>query len=131
MVGLPDTFQISLGRDNTRSIKLEEDRLRKPERTQDGNLTVEGREQLLRGDVVCSPLDVRAESNSLTRSVVGTYEIGWLVALSIWLSQRLNKRLGVTQNHIDLRVLADYRNLVFFSIISYIMLKLFLTGVFS
>ena len=125
LVGLSDTYQIYPGREDGAGDPnlLNGQGDRKPARTKDGRLTEEGRDQLLRGEVVCSPLDVRIETDPMKRTVVGTHEIGWLVTCLTWLSIWLNGQLGLPTYQINLRFLADYRNLAFTCLFGYIVLN--------
>ena len=92
------------------------DRRPKPSRNKDGTLTEEGRMQLIRGEAVCSVLDVHAKNDYYTRRkhvVVGTYEVAILVEVFMQLSDWINDRLILPWGwKIELRCLADYRNLV-------------------
>jgi hypothetical protein len=72
--------------------------------------------QLIRGEAVCSVLDVHAKNDYYTRRkhvVVGTYEVAILVEVFMQLSDWINDRLILPWGwKIELRCLADYRKLV-------------------
>jgi hypothetical protein len=76
-----------------------------------GNLTAEGRKQLLSGNLLLSPSDVHFIGDPL-RARRTSYEIPFLVPITIELSDRLNKKFGWEKGW-NLRFLADYRNLLF------------------
>jgi len=71
-----------------------------------GVLTERGKEQILRGQRVCSNLDVDFEGGEWDRPV-RSWESAVMVVLSKWLSQYLNYKLG--WESINLRFLASYR----------------------
>ncbi|GKY96046.1 hypothetical protein MPSEU_000564900 [Mayamaea pseudoterrestris] len=127
LVNLPDTYQIFPGRDRAHGSDDDQD-TRTPARTKEGMLTEEGRERLLRGEVVCSPLDVQSDNELLDQAVIGSYEFAWLVTLFVSLSIRLNKWLGFSTGRINLRFLADYRNLSFCCVFGYVATSVMLLG---
>jgi hypothetical protein len=99
-----------------------------PTRTKDGVLTRFGRELLLSGTVKLNPDEVEFSGDS-TRSKVRSYEIPVLVDLTLWASDALNERLGLTLQgkgkfKIDLRFFADYRNCLFAVVTMYFLLMI-------
>jgi hypothetical protein len=96
-------------------------------RTKDGSLTTMGREQLLAGHIKLNPDEVQLCGNPM-RVKVKSYEIPFLVDLSLCASDWLNELLGFTngkgQFQINLRFFADYRNLIFVAMTLYITLRL-------
>jgi len=129
----PPTKAGSKARSATTSTAAAED---KPlVRSEDGTLTQLGRETILRGETKCSLSDVSYRGDKMRDTLVGTYEVSNLVMLTIRLSDYLNAKLGLAQEpegddkagkvdeqavwlkrfRINLRFLADYRNLLFLS----------------
>lgn len=111
----------------------------KPRRTSDGQLTQTGRQQVVRGTTKCDPSEVAYIGDKMY-AVVGSHEIPLLVKLFVWLSNWCNIKLGLvtevdakdgTQRvekvmgfRVNLRFMADYRNLIFVTIVCYFALKL-------
>jgi hypothetical protein len=97
-------------------------------RAKDGALTTVGREQLVAGCIKLNPDEVRLFGDPM-RVKVKSYEIPFLVDLTLWASDSLNEFLGFTkgkgQFRINLRFFADYRNSIFVAIILYVILRLF------
>lgn len=98
-------------------------------RTKDGTLTSVGREQVVTGYIKLSPDEVRFCGDPM-RLKVKSYEIPFLVDLTLWASDSLNELLGLTkqgegQFRINLRFFADYRNSIFVATIFYVILLLF------
>jgi hypothetical protein len=98
-----------------------------PLRDDDGNLSELVRQQIIRGEIKkCDPATV-PYLGDLMRARVSSYEISFLVTLAIWASDEINSRLGFSGKpgtfRVNLRWFADYRNLGFFVITSYILLK--------
>lgn len=98
-------------------------------RTKDGTLTSVGREQLLAGYIKLNPDEVRYYGDPM-RLKVKSYEIPFLVDLTLWASDSLNELLGFTkqgegQFRINLRFFADYRNSIFVATVFYVILRLF------
>jgi hypothetical protein len=109
-------------------------------RTEDGLLTQQGRQQLLSGRYKCSPTEIKYVGDSMGARIK-SHEIGFLVPLTIELSNWANKKCGfskdevgrdstghrdtdglikrineqnaATQFRFNFRHLTDYRNLVF------------------
>lgn len=88
-------------------------------RTDEGILTEAGRDQILRGRVKCNPADIKYIGDKMTARVT-SHEIALLVTLTIALSNWLNNKLGLIDKdkaplpfRINLRFLADYRNILF------------------
>jgi len=99
-------------------------------RKENGELTDYAREQLLAGQVKCDPAEVPYRGDKMRRRV-GKYEISVLVELSLWASDRLNKRWGLSKDddgtfRINLRFLADYRNTLFLVLALYLLFKIML-----
>jgi hypothetical protein len=76
-----------------------------------GNLTAEGRKQLLSGNLLLTPSDVHFIGDPL-RARQTSHEIPCLVPITIALSDWLNKKCGWEKGW-NLRFLADHRNLLF------------------
>jgi len=117
-----------------------------PVRAQDGLLTDQGRVQIVRGIAKCNPADVSFDGDKM-HAIVGTYEIAILVKLFLALSFYLNKKLGWMEEveadvggkktkttkegkvimgvrlRVNLRFLADYRNIIFLYFVQYIYFK--------
>lgn len=98
-------------------------------RTKDGTLTSVGREQLLAGYIKLNPDEVRYYGDPM-RLKVKSYEIPFLVDLTLWASDSLNELLGFTkqgegQFRINLRFFADYRNSIFVATVFYVIMRLF------
>ncbi|KAL7473019.1 hypothetical protein ACHAXS_013392 [Conticribra weissflogii] len=121
-----------------------------PERGPDGKITDRGREQIAVGLRKCNPLDVRYIGDPML-SRVKSYEVSALVDLTVSLSKYLNKRLGLVPDvtgdeldarqklflemerykrtvfRINLRFLADPRNVILLSILFWFVLKVYST----
>ena len=98
-------------------------------RTEDGTLASVGRENRVDGNIKLNPGEVRFHGDPM-RMKVTSYEIPFLVDLTLWASQYLNERLGFTNNgkgrfRINLRFFADYRNSIFVVTTAYVLLRLF------
>jgi hypothetical protein len=98
-------------------------------RTKEGTLTSVGREQLVAGYIKLNPDEVRFHGDPM-RTKVTSYEIPFLVDLTLWASDSLNELLGFTKQgegrfRINLRFFADYRNSIFVATILYVVLFLF------
>ena len=83
-----------------------------------GVLTEHGKAQVISGERVCKPNDIFLVKGDAMHGSVKTHEISWLVPLTIWASEYLNSRLnleGTAQAGLrfNLRMLADYRNILF------------------
>lgn len=121
-------------------------RVSSPERMKEGLLTERGKQQILSGERVCRPQNVFGLGDPMNARV-RSYEIPFLVYWSIFASRWLNAWLGLTphdalshqtsrcgndnvlkllregeesQRHwirINLRFLADYRNLIFLALL--------------
>ena len=148
IVGFPIGYEILSSEANTtrgtRGATVESSEIR----TSQGLLTEEGRQQVLTGQLKCSPADVHYVGDKM-QARLRTYEIAVLVTLTNFLSRWLNERFGLlppTQDNkaspkkqtqfqknlqeqdaikgfrFDLRWFADYRNLCF---------ALFVTFLFS
>ena len=61
-------------------------------------LTKHGNMQVLSGKRQCNPLDIPSTGDPMLSSVIGTYEIPFLVHLTIHLSNWLNKKCGFAKN---------------------------------
>jgi hypothetical protein len=103
-------------------------------RTQDGLLDEKGLQQIFAGATKCSPADVAYRGDKML-SRVGSHEISFLVDFTVWLSNRVNKKLGLglTGNcekkgkqkfRFSFRFLADYRNILFMWATFYFILKI-------
>jgi hypothetical protein len=117
IVGFPSTYQVfpkgvqaaAAERDTTTAS----DRAF-PMRTPDGQLTEQAREQIVKGEAKCDPADVSFVGDKMYGSV-RPHEVGWLVVAFVYLSDAVNEKLGwdaSTLVRINLRFLADYRNLL-------------------
>lgn len=104
-----------------------------PSRTQDGLLDEKGQQQIFAGATKCSPADVAYRGDRM-RSRVGSHEISFLVDVTVWLSNRVNKKLGLELGdngekkgkqkfRFSFRFLADYRNILFLWAAAYFILK--------
>jgi hypothetical protein len=90
-----------------------------PDRDADGKLTDLGRRQIKAGLCKCNPMDVRYIGDPMLARVK-SYEIPALVELTIRISNYLNDKLGLVPHYrfrINLRFLADSRNIIFFFIV--------------
>mmetsp|Transcript_179 Transcript_179/g.242 ORF Transcript_179/g.242 Transcript_179/m.242 type:complete len:839 (-) Transcript_179:263-2779(-) len=126
IAGLPSDYQC-VGAAPCRSIVDDNDGQRNFGpllRTKSGTLTDEGRSRLIAGEIKSRPVDV------VTRGVLQmdnfqkpatSYELSWLVPLTIELSNHLNLKFGFSV--INLRFFADYRNLIFLCFASWIVIK--------
>jgi hypothetical protein len=105
-----------------------------PSRTQDGFLDERGQQQIVAGATKCSPADVAFRGDKM-RSRVGSHEISFLVDFTVWLSNRVNKKLGLglvdngkqkgkQKFRFSFRFLADYRNILFLWAVFYFILKI-------
>lgn len=111
----------------------------RPERFANGSLTDRGREQILSGAVKCDAIDVALIGHS-GPGRIKSYEISPLVTIAMQLSEWLNDKIGLstgddlkrgetnfgrTSNSsrfaIDLRFLADYRNLLFIAFMAWLL----------
>lgn len=98
-----------------------------------GILTDYGREQLLSGEVTYDPNDVLYIGERMTSSPK-SHELAWLVPLSIRASGYLNSKLGlvgekdtkISSVRINLRFLADYRNIMFLLITVWLWIRFLL-----
>jgi hypothetical protein len=102
-------------------------------RNPDGTLTDYGRQQLLTGQWKCTTDDIITLQDPM-RAEVRSYEISVLVVLTVMLSDYLNEQLKLDggghhqheQRHqqkyfrINLRFLADYRNILFIGLILFV-----------
>jgi hypothetical protein len=90
------------------------------------NLTEYGRQQLLLGSAKINPDDDVPYRGDLMRSRVGSHEIAVLVALTTQISNSLNKKLGLSMPgwRFNLRHFADYRNILFWFVVGYLVLKM-------
>lgn len=99
-----------------------------PLRTSDGQLTEQGRQLIVNGEAKCNPADVSFVGDKMYGSV-RPHEMGWLVVGLVYLSDSLNGKIGwnaSTMVRINLRFLADYRNLLASLLTLYIISKLYI-----
>lgn len=100
-----------------------------PSRTQDGLLDEKGQQQIFAGAAKCNPADVAFRGDKM-RSRVGSHEISFLVDFTVWLSDRVNRKLGLRLGEkkgkfrLSFRFLADYRNILFLWATFYFILKI-------
>ena len=66
-------------------------------RDKNGQLTEYAREQLLQGRIKCDPAEVPFRGNPM-RGRVRTYEIPWMVTMTILASDWVNERCGLSVN---------------------------------
>lgn len=99
-----------------------------PERQKTGELTFRGRQQLLRGLVKSNPA-ITPHQRDRMRMRVMTYEIAMLVSLTVWISDIVNERFGFPVKsglygsfRVNLRFLADYRNLLSILLFTYVVI---------
>mmetsp|Transcript_8990 Transcript_8990/g.19409 ORF Transcript_8990/g.19409 Transcript_8990/m.19409 type:complete len:789 (-) Transcript_8990:564-2930(-) len=113
-----------------------------PDRTIEGSFSGKGRDEVVGGVVKCNPEDIAFMGDTMNAKVQ-SHEIGFLVHQSVKVSNFLNSSLGlqstndnrgsgdgifaILPHRINLRFLADYRNLIFFSPLIW----WFLGGIFS
>ncbi|GAX26461.1 hypothetical protein FisN_1Lh712 [Fistulifera solaris] len=93
-----------------------------PERTSEGTLSMKGREEVLNGWVKCNPTEIPLKGDPM-RVAVKTYELSFVVGLTLALSDHLNENFGFSEKsafRFNLRFLADYRNLLATAICCYI-----------
>jgi hypothetical protein len=91
-----------------------------------GVLTDYGKEQLISGEVTCSPDDVLYVGERMSSSPK-SHELAWLVPLTIRGSDYLNSRLGLEKSvRINIRFLADYRNLLFLVLVLWLWIRFLL-----
>ena len=92
-----------------------------------GVLTEHGKIQLITGAITCKPSDLSYRTDTLHGSVQ-SHEVGWLVPLTIRASEYLNSRMGLEGTklalRINLRILADYRNLLVLAVTLWLWLRL-------
>lgn len=96
-------------------------------RTKAGELTDYGREQLVLGTIRLRPDDMALGGDKL-RANLKSHEISVLVDLMVWASDFLNERFCLSTHssiRINLRFFADYRNLAFVTIVTFLLVKLF------
>ena len=98
-------------------------------RTKEGALTSVGRDQLVAGYIKLNPDEVRFSGDPM-RIKATSYEIPFLVDLTLWASDSLNEIFGFTKHgegqfRINLRFFADYRNSFFVAAILYFVMLLF------
>ena len=131
MVGLPADYQVfpRLEEGNRAASARREPKpgaeLGGPIRTRDGLLTAHGRAQVILGQVKCNPAEVRAVGDPM-RGLVRSHEIALLVTALVGCSDWATAKLGlagVPGRRINLRFLADYRNLGFVLVSTYILFK--------
>jgi hypothetical protein len=92
-----------------------------------GILTEHGKLQVISGAITCKPSDLSYSTDSLHGSVQ-SHEVSWLVPLTIRASEYLNSRMGLEGTklslRINLRILADYRNLLVLVVTLWLWLRL-------
>jgi hypothetical protein len=96
-----------------------------PQRTSEGTLSMKGREEVLNGWVKCKPVEISLKGDPM-RMAVKTYELSFVVGLTLALSDQLNERFGFSEKsafRFNLRFLADYRNLLATVICCYIVFR--------
>lgn len=131
IVGVPVSFDLLSLKKHAMSLELKS----RPEQTQSsesirtkaGELTRHGREQVVLGTIRLRPDDFMFDGDKL-RAKVRSYEIPFLVELTIWASDFLNENFGLpvhSKIRINLRFFADYRNLTFSCLVAWLLLKLF------
>lgn len=123
---LPVDYQLStrvarsINSDNTLS------KVKVAMRNKDGTLTSHGRALIMNGAVKCNPADIEYIGDRM-KARVGSHEIPFLVDVAVSVSDRLNSMYGLGKNirmRINLRFLADYRNLLFITILLYTLFKI-------
>lgn len=131
IASLPLDFEIRSGARPSRSSgETVTAREKAPARGSDGLLTDEGRAQLVAGAARCRPEDVQYLGDRM-RGRPGTYEVPLFVELSIASSDWLNKKFGLggagkgaSGLRFNLRFFADYRNLLFVSLVVFVFYKM-------
>jgi hypothetical protein len=95
------------------------------QRLDNGTLTDHGREQILSGKSFLKATDISLIVADKLHGSIQTHEIKWLVHLTIQASEYLNSKLSLDGKEripmrINLRFLADYRNLILLAMISWL-----------
>jgi hypothetical protein len=128
MVGLPVDYQISVKGASSRLASTNGIAGTVPRLN--GFLTELGKARVISGEITFRPSDIVLPRPTV-HSPVKSHEIRWLVTLTILASEYLNSKLGLVGEgkeslthtvglRINLRFLADYRNLLFIAIVLWI-----------
>ncbi|KAL3907671.1 MAG: hypothetical protein SGILL_008777 [Bacillariaceae sp.] len=120
--GLPDSYQVAPSLDKLRNGDSKSKQDDASQRNEDGSFSENGLRHVAVGDVKCRPgeiefagdrMDARAQSHEIQ------FLVRWFVSLSIYLNNRLgldgtskSNLPAFVPHRINLRFLADYRNLV-------------------
>jgi hypothetical protein len=129
IVGFPATYRVfpSGGAAGLGGARTATSGTRPATRAPDGQLTEQGRAQLASGEIKCRAGDVAYVGDPMY-GLVRPHEVALLVEPLVRASDALNGKLGcdaTTLLRINLRFLADYRNLVFTLLTLYLTYKFY------
>ena len=135
IVNLPPSYEVipngqkygtSMSKSMNNSAENSDDGM-KPDRLGNGLLSEQGKQQLIAGTVKMNPMDIAFVGDNTT-SRTKSHELSFLVSWTNLLSNWINIKLGLTRNNnddsrewlrINLRFLADYRNVLFICLVGW------------